>query len=119
MNGRDLKFAGRDSEERKSAAADSRPSPDSPIPNPQSRLSSGFPSAVLFDLDGTLLDSAPDMLATANRMRAAHGIGPMALAQLRPHVSRGARAMLGAAFPEVEAAEREGWVGEFLQIYRE
>ena len=30
-----------------------------------------FPAGVLFDLDGTLLDSAPDMLATVNRMRAA------------------------------------------------
>lgn len=78
-----------------------------------------LPRAVLFDLDGTLLDSAPDMLAAANRMRAARGIASMTLAQLRPHVSRGARAMLGAAFPEVEAAGREGWVGEFLQIYRE
>ena len=32
-----------------------------------------FPKAVLFDLDGTLLDSAPDMLATVNAMRAARG----------------------------------------------
>ena len=36
-----------------------------------------FPAGVLFDLDGTLLDSAPDMLATVNRMRAARGRAPM------------------------------------------
>ena len=36
-----------------------------------------FPRAVLFDLDGTLLDSAPDMLATANRLRDSHGLQPM------------------------------------------
>ena len=58
-----------------------------------------FPKVVLFDLDGTLLDSAPDMLATVNRMRAARGQGPMALEALRPHVSRGSRAMSSVAFP--------------------
>ena len=63
-----------------------------------------FPPAVLFDLDGTLLDSAPDMLATANRMRASRGIAPMTLDLLRPHVSKGARAMLAAAFPDGRGA---------------
>lgn len=76
-----------------------------------------FPKAALFDLDGTLLDSAPDMLATANAMRAARGRGPMPLEALRPHVSKGARAMLGAAFADIEATEREAWVPEFLAIY--
>ena len=56
--------------------------------------SAGFPRAALFDLDGTLLDSAPDMLATANRMRASRGIAPMTLDLLRPHVSKGARGRL-------------------------
>ncbi|MEI2429219.1 phosphoglycolate phosphatase [Lysobacter yananisis] len=76
-----------------------------------------FPQAALFDLDGTLLDSAPDMLATANAMRAARGRGPMPLEALRPHVSKGARAMLGAAFADVDAGERETWVPEFLDTY--
>ena len=48
-----------------------------------------FPRLVLFDLDGTLLDSAPDMVATVNRMRATRGQAPMPLAELRPHVSKG------------------------------
>ena len=77
----------------------------------------GFPRAVLFDLDGTLLDSAPDMLATANEMRAARGLGPLELEQLRPVVSKGSRAMLGAAFPDVPAEQRDGWIPEFLQRY--
>ncbi len=76
-----------------------------------------FPKAVLFDLDGTLLDSAPDMLATVNAMRAARDRGPMHLDELRPHVSKGARAMAAAAFPDVDAAEREGWIPEFLTRY--
>ena len=76
-----------------------------------------FPRAVLFDLDGTLLDSAPDMLATANRMRAVRGEAPMTLACLRPHVSRGSRAMLAAAFPATAPAQREAMVQEFLDTY--
>lgn len=77
----------------------------------------GFPKAVLFDLDGTLLDSAPDMLAATNAMLDARGRARMTLAALRPHVSKGARAMIGAAFPDVDVAEREGWVPEFLEHY--
>lgn len=79
----------------------------------------GFPSAVLFDLDGTLLDSAPDMLATVNRMRAARGAGPMALDALRPVVSKGARAMSAVAFPEIMPQRLPDLVPEFLDIYRQ
>ena len=76
-----------------------------------------FPTAVLFDLDGTLLDSAPDMLATVNAMRADRGVPPMALQELRPQVSKGARAMLAAAFPEDDLAQREAAVPLFLARY--
>lgn len=78
-----------------------------------------FPDGVLFDLDGTLLDSAPDMLATVNRMRAARGCGPMRLAELRPSVSRGARAMAQAAFPDWTVEQVAEAVPEFLSIYAE
>lgn len=77
-----------------------------------------FPKAVLFDLDGTLLDSAPDMLAAVNAMRATRSIDAMTLEALRPHVSKGARAMVAAAFPDIDAQEREGWIPEFLDCYR-
>ena len=77
-----------------------------------------FPKAVLFDLDGTLLDSAPDMLAAVNAMRASRGEPGMLLDALRPHVSKGARAMVAAAFPQVDAAMRETWIPEFLDHYR-
>ena len=72
---------------------------------------------VALDLDGTLLDSAPDMLATINLMKAARGAAPMALSQLRPHVSKGSRAMISAAFPEWDAQMRDAHVPEFLEIY--
>ena len=76
------------------------------------------PPLVLFDLDGTLLDSAPDMLATVNRMRQSRGMGPMALAELRPVVSKGARAMSAIAFPDLAAEKLPELVPEFLEIYR-
>jgi len=77
-----------------------------------------FPKLVLFDLDGTLLDSAPDMLAAVNALRETHGEPPMLLAALRPHVSRGARAMLAAGFPGLDADAREAQVPSFLAAYQ-
>ncbi len=76
-----------------------------------------FPKLVLFDLDGTLLDSAPDMLAAGNVLRAEHGAAPMTLAELRPHVSKGARAMLLAAFPDFDNAQRDALIPAFLAQY--
>lgn len=78
-----------------------------------------FPKLVLFDLDGTLLDSAPDMLATVNRMRAARGQATMALEALRPHVSKGSRAMSAAAFPELGGEVPGEIIREFLDIYEQ
>ena len=78
-----------------------------------------FPPLVLFDLDGTLLDSAPDMIATVNRMRAVRGQGPMPLAELRPHVSRGSRAMSAAAFPELGGEVPPAMIREFLDTYEQ
>jgi phosphoglycolate phosphatase len=79
----------------------------------------GFPALVLFDLDGTQLDSAPDFVATIDVLRAQRGEGAMPAAALPPHVSRGARAMLAAAFPQLDEAAREALVPPFLAIYRE
>ena len=79
----------------------------------------GFPRGVLFDLDGTLLDSAPDMLATANRLRADRDMPPMTLAQIRPQVSKGSRAMLGVAFPQHDVAQRDAMVPLFLDTYQQ
>ena len=76
-----------------------------------------FPAAVLFDLDGTLLDSAPDFVVTANRMLQARGMEEVTLEQLRPAVSKGSRAMLAIAFPHMGEAERHALVPEFLDIY--
>lgn len=54
--------------------------------------------AILFDLDGTLADTAPDLAAAINRVRRDHGLSALPLQQLRPYVSSGARGMIRAAF---------------------
>jgi len=54
--------------------------------------------AVLFDLDGTLIDSAPDLGAAADRMRVARGLPSLPLDAYRPMAGAGARGMLGIAF---------------------
>lgn len=54
--------------------------------------------AVLFDLDGTLVDSAPDLAGAANDLRAENGLSPLDYTVLRPLVGSGARGMVGAAF---------------------
>jgi phosphoglycolate phosphatase len=54
-------------------------------------------TAVLFDLDGTLIDSAPDLAATANAMRTHRGLPELPFETLRPMVGAGARGMLGVA----------------------
>ena len=54
--------------------------------------------AVLFDLDGTLIDSAPDLGAAADKMRVARGMPSLPLERYRPMAGAGARGMLGVAF---------------------
>lgn len=55
-------------------------------------------AAVLFDLDGTLIDSAPDLGAAADQMRLDRGLSSLALESYRPMAGAGARGMLGVAF---------------------
>jgi N-acetyl-D-muramate 6-phosphate phosphatase len=54
--------------------------------------------AVLFDLDGTLIDSAPDLGAAADKMRTDRGLPSLPLEKYRPMAGAGARGMLGIAF---------------------
>ena len=76
--------------------------------------------AVLFDLDGTLADTAPDMARTVNLMRAKRGLQPVALEVVRPHVSNGARGMIGAAFGiGAGHSDFQAMREEFLVLYGE
>ncbi len=56
------------------------------------------PGAVLFDLDGTLIDSAPDLAGACNEMRVARGLAPLAHERLRAMVGSGARGMVSVGF---------------------
>jgi phosphoglycolate phosphatase len=56
------------------------------------------PRAILFDLDGTLADTAPDLAAAVNWLRTERGLEPTPYSVLRPTASAGARGMIGAAF---------------------
>jgi phosphoglycolate phosphatase len=66
--------------------------------NPESRLLNpkAAPKAVLFDLDGTLADTAPDLARALNRLRDERGLPPLPLAQLRAYASSGARGLIQA-----------------------
>lgn len=55
-------------------------------------------AALLFDLDGTLIDSAPDLAGALNRLRQRQGLSSLPYATLRPLVGSGARGMVGAGF---------------------
>ena len=76
--------------------------------------------AVLFDMDGTLLDTAPDFIAIAQAMLADRGFPAVADKLIRDEISGGARAMVSAAFamsptePEFEALRLE-----FLERYQQ
>lgn len=74
---------------------------------------------VLFDLDGTLVDSVGDLTTALNDVRARFSLAPVALAQVRTAISSGARAILGQGLPELSDAEREAQRDVFLAFYRE
>ena len=69
--------------------------------------------AVLFDLDGTLIDSAPDLGAAVDKMRVDRGMPSLPLLHYRPMAGAGARGMIGLAFgftpehPEYDAMKEE------------
>ncbi|MCL4759078.1 MAG: HAD-IA family hydrolase [Rhodocyclaceae bacterium] len=76
------------------------------------------PEAILFDLDGTLADTAPDLGATANLLREECGLAPLPLDQLRPHTSSGVRGMLRVAFGiGTEHTHYAGLAERFLDRY--
>jgi beta-phosphoglucomutase-like phosphatase (HAD superfamily) len=78
------------------------------------------PACVLFDLDGTLLDTAPDLAAALNRLRRERGEPELPFALIRPTVSHGSPGMLKASFGVV--AEDSGYAElnqRFLALYQE
>lgn len=76
--------------------------------------------AVLFDFDGTLADTAPDMGEALNLLLSKHDQPPLPLGQSRPHVSAGARGMLEIGFGLTpQHAQYEAMKSEYLALYLE
>ena len=77
-----------------------------------------FPSAVLFDLDGTLIDTAPDFIRCLNQLRQQHGLAPLPAEHIRRSVSNGARAMIRVGFGlEPEHPDYLAKHTDFLDLY--
>ena len=72
---------------------------------------------VLFDLDGTLLDTAPDMVGTINKMRAELDLAPLPVERLRNAVNGGAVALIRAGMPATDDDTAERWRLRFLDLY--
>jgi phosphoglycolate phosphatase len=72
----------------------------------------------LFDLDGTLLDTAPDMVGALNTLRGEQGCAPLPYEAVRPAVSHGAARILKTGFPDALPDRAAALQGRYLEIYR-
>ena len=76
-------------------------------------------NAVLFDLDGTLVDTAPDMVAVLQYLQREHGIDPVAYELARSYVSNGAIGLLTLGFPEIDIEMGDDLHQQYLERYAE
>ena len=74
---------------------------------------------VLFDLDGTLVDTAPDMVAALQLMQREHGYPPVPYELGRSNVSNGAFGLLRIGFPDLDEKQRRDMVPEYVDRYAE
>ncbi|MEO1247929.1 MAG: HAD-IA family hydrolase [Pseudomonadota bacterium] len=82
-------------------------------------IADGAFDAVLFDLDGTLIDTAPDMVRALKSMQSRHGVQPVEYHAGRAQVSNGAIGLLRVGFPESDVTFGDAMHHEFLDIYAE
>jgi len=76
------------------------------------------PQGVLFDLDGTLLDTAPDLAAALNHVRTQQGLPRLSFAQIRPHVSHGSAALIKIGGDAPQSGENfAAFQQALLQVY--
>jgi N-acetyl-D-muramate 6-phosphate phosphatase len=79
-----------------------------------------FPSAILFDFDGTLVDSAPDLVHSINDLRVELNLSSLPFETLRPFATYGARSLLKASLDLTpESPEYEERRKRFIAIYAE
>lgn len=74
-------------------------------------------TAVLFDLDGTLLDTAPDLVGSLNALRVSEGLPAAPVAEYRRFVSRGALGLIRAGLPDRGPDAEAEWRRRFLAHY--
>lgn len=73
---------------------------------------------VLFDLDGTLVDTAPDLIACLNQALSAHKLPVVTDAAVKPCISMGALAMIKQAVPDLAAADQQHLLSYMLDCYQ-
>ena len=76
-------------------------------------------SAVLFDLDGTVADTAPDLGDALNRLLAEQKKRPLPFDEIRKHASSGARGLIDCSFNNAPLAEKQRLMTRFLDLYAE
>jgi phosphoglycolate phosphatase len=85
--------------------------------NTAQKLQGGHYDSVLFDLDGTLLDTAPDMVAALQELQSALDYQPIEYQVGRSNVSNGAVGLLRVGFPDMGESERMGLMCDFIDRY--
>ena len=73
--------------------------------------------AVLFDLDGTLLDTAPDMVGALDALRRENGLAPLPFEQARSSVSHGSGRLVRLGFPDADVERLGALQRRYLEIY--
>jgi phosphoglycolate phosphatase len=73
--------------------------------------------AVLFDLDGTLLDTAPDMVGALDALRRENGLAPLPFEQVRSSVSHGSGRLVRLGFPDADVERLGELQRRYLEIY--
>ena len=73
--------------------------------------------ALIFDLDGTLIDSEPDLRAALNRLLADRGLSPLGAAAVRAMIGDGAKILVQRAFAAHDRASGPAEYAEFLEDY--
>jgi len=82
-------------------------------------MEDGYFDAVLFDLDGTLVDTAPDMVAVLQAMQEANDLAPVDYDRGRAQASNGATGLLSVGFPDIEVSYGDDLHLDYLARYAE